>query len=269
MATRILSAAVAIVFAAGVLYLHDTPLFLIVLAVFSVGMLYELFNAAKLLKIRSVSVLSLVYAAVFFLQYQTGWNLYSGYFYILGMFALYLRLYNTLPFQDLFFAIAATLLIPYAMRMLLVLDGMNRHGLFLVVLTLCGAWLADTGAYFAGTFFGKHKLCPVISPKKTVEGFIGGIVTNAVLFVVISAGYNSLFADGELDFNYAGLILAGMLCAVIGVIGDLSASVIKRKCGIKDYGNIMPGHGGLLDRFDSVLFVAPFMAYMFTLGLIY
>lgn len=114
------------------------------------------------------------------------------------------------------------------------------------------------GAYFAGTFLGKHKLCPEISPKKTVEGFIGGLLSNGVIFVVINLIYVVFFVEGY-KVNYVNTFILGLICAVLGTIGDLTASLIKRQCDIKDYGNIMPGHGGLMDRFDSVLFVVPFI----------
>lgn len=127
------------------------------------------------------------------------------------------------------------------------------------MLTLCGAWLADSGAYFVGTFLGRHKLCPNISPKKTVEGVIGGVITNGLIFVLLGLGYTKLIATGDVSANYILLFVLGMICALLGLLGDLSASLLKRQTGIKDYGNIMPGHGGVMDRFDSVLFVAPFM----------
>ena len=99
---------------------------------------------------------------------------------------------------------------------------------------------------------GKHKLCPEISPKKTVEGFIGGIVTTGIVYSIAFC-IHSGFEVSRVLFAF----VLGGICAVIGTLGDLSASMIKRQAGIKDYGNIMPGHGGVMDRFDSVLFVLP------------
>ncbi len=132
----------------------------------------------------------------------------------------------------------------------------------MVVYLLFCAWFGDSGAYFVGTFFGKHKLCPKISPKKTVEGFIGGIVTVGVVVAVQCLVYN-LVLPTDVKMNYAVLIPVGMVASGIGVLGDLSASVIKRQYDVKDFGNLMPGHGGVLDRFDSVLFVAPFLYVVF------
>ena len=102
--------------------------------------------------------------------------------------------------------------------------------------------------------FGKHKLAPVVSPKKTVEGAIGGVVGATALMMLVVFLMNRYTS---LDIHYAGAAVMGAAGAVIGQIGDLSFSIIKRQTGIKDYGHIFPGHGGVLDRFDSVIFVAP------------
>ena len=165
-----------------------------------------------------------------------------------------------------FFMLGVGILLPYSFSTLVTMAGLGGKGVFMIVLTLAAAWLADSGAYFAGTFFGKTKLCPEISPKKTVEGLIGGVISNGILMLIISLFYQFVL-KGE-PIHYLGVLIAGMLAALIGLVGDLTASVIKRQTGIKDYGNIMPGHGGIMDRFDSVLLVAPFMYYMFTQGLI-
>lgn len=132
------------------------------------------------------------------------------------------------------------------------------------------AFGSDTFAYFAGVFLGKRKVTPVLSPKKTLEGFIGGILGSILLTVLYSL---YLVNIGALDLSinlYTILILLiiGTVGAMISQIGDLIASAIKRDNGIKDYGNLLPGHGGVLDRFDSILFVAPFIYYMLNLFLI-
>ena len=176
-------------------------------------------------------------------------------------FHTYIAQHKTLKYYRLLFILSCTILVSKAMSCLIILNGMDKtHGLMYLIMGLCGAWLADSGAYFAGTFFGKHKLCPEVSPKKTVEGFIGGIVVTGLLFMLINFGYSKilpLVTDSTVSVNYFEVCLLGMALAVVGTIGDLSASVLKRQCAIKDYGNIMPGHGGAMDRFDSVLFVAP------------
>lgn len=145
---------------------------------------------------------------------------------------------------------------------LTMLREMPRGGLPFALLPMVIAWMSDTGAYFVGTFFGKHKMAPVISPKKSWEGFFGGWVISIGLTAVFGVICNA-FIPGIASWRFeVGLfaILAAVL-APLSVVGDLLASVIKRRCDIKDYGCIMPGHGGVMDRFDSVIFIAP-MAYI-------
>lgn len=133
-------------------------------------------------------------------------------------------------------------------------------GLYIALLTLAGAWLNDTGAYFGGMLFGKHKLAPVISPKKTVEGFVSGIIVSIIsqlLFTFVFVWIANKFYGVEIYADYLKVAVTGPVVALVSVLGDLSASAIKRQYGIKDFGNIMPGHGGVLDRFDSVLMTLP------------
>lgn len=120
-----------------------------------------------------------------------------------------------------------------------------------------GAWVTDTFAYFTGVLFGKHKLIPNVSPKKTVEGAIGGTVFCVAFFVGFGAIVNH-FTDSNISLLL--IAFAGLLSAFVSMIGDLSMSVIKRTYGIKDYGKIFPGHGGVLDRFDSILAVSVVLA---------
>ena len=156
------------------------------------------------------------------------------------------------------------------MSSLIILHDIDKvNGLMYLIMGLCGAWLADSGAYFVGTFIGKKKLCPEISPKKTVEGFVGGIFITGLLFMLINFGYSKILPHFTVSVNYFEVCVLGMILAVVGTLGDLSASVVKRQCGIKDYGNIMPGHGGLMDRFDSVVFVAPCLYAFVTIFNIY
>lgn len=135
-------------------------------------------------------------------------------------------------------------------------------GIWLLVLLFVIAFTSDTGAYFVGTFLGKHKMAPKISPKKSWEGFFGGWVIS----VLCSVGLFLLcwqvegFVDEKGVFYTLYLYIPIVfLLAPLSVVGDLFASLIKRRCGIKDYGKLMPGHGGVMDRFDSVLFIAPLL----------
>ena len=143
--------------------------------------------------------------------------------------------------------------VPYLLCAVVRIFSFNT-GRYLVYAPFIAAFMSDTSAYFAGRFLGKHKLAPVISPKKTVEGLLGGFVGALVSMVLY--GVILQFACG-LKVNYLYAIIYGVVGSAAGVFGDLSFSAIKRQVGIKDYGNLIPGHGGVLDRFDSVIVVAP------------
>ena len=138
-----------------------------------------------------------------------------------------------------------------------VLRSFPMMGLFYVMLPMVIAWMSDTGAYFTGVFFGKHKMAPVISPKKTWEGFFSGWVISIGLTVLYGVICNAV--AGSQVFDLLILAVVAAVLAPLSVVGDLLASLIKRRTGIKDYGNIMPGHGGVMDRFDSVVFIAPLL----------
>ncbi len=143
----------------------------------------------------------------------------------------------------------------------------SDFSVYAVLLPFVLAWITDTGAYFSGYFFGKHKLIPKLSPKKTVEGAVGGVV----LCVLISLAY-VLVLDKCFDVSlfggndYLKMLLMSIVGSVISQLGDFASSAIKREFGVKDFGNILPGHGGVLDRFDSIIFVAPFVYYILTVA---
>lgn len=132
-----------------------------------------------------------------------------------------------------------------------------RGGEYYWYFVFIGAWVTDIFAYFTGMLFGKHKLIPAVSPKKTVEGAIGGTVFCVIFFV----GFGTLLNRfTQYEVSLLMLAAAGLISAFVSMIGDLSMSVIKRTYGIKDYGKLFPGHGGVLDRFDSILAVAIVLA---------
>ena len=130
-----------------------------------------------------------------------------------------------------------------------------------------GSWGSDTFAYCTGMLFGKHKAFPKLSPKKSVEGCIGGAVGAAILAVVYAIIVNQMYSD--ISVFIPGFALLGFLASVVSQIGDLAASAMKRNFGIKDYGKLIPGHGGVLDRFDSVIFTAPLLFTVWSVGYYY
>jgi phosphatidate cytidylyltransferase len=128
-------------------------------------------------------------------------------------------------------------------------------GEYVYLICFIGAWVTDTFAYFSGYLFGKHKLIPDVSPKKTVEGSIGGTLF-CVLGMLLYGFIIQTISGGVVSANYLVLGVSGLVIAVVSQVGDLLMSAIKRTYGIKDYGRLFPGHGGVLDRFDSVMAVA-------------
>jgi phosphatidate cytidylyltransferase len=147
------------------------------------------------------------------------------------------------------------------------LHDFHEGGRYLYLLTFIGAWVPDTFAYFTGMLFGKHKLIPDVSPKKTVEGAIGGLFFCTLAFVGFALIYNNFLIPEigsvpEVNPKLPVVLMAviGLLSGIVSMVGDLTMSLIKRHYGIKDYGRILPGHGGFLDRFDSVIAVAVILA---------
>ena len=290
MLTRIISGAVGVVLLGAVLYFHDTIVLPIAVAAIIAVMLFELIRAVKLHKCFPILIAAeacgiavpILYGIFTKLsvdgpavlphnefkawRYAHDYNLYVFGIVLLCAFAVFvtwLRKHKEIRYEQVFFVLAVMILVPQAMTTMVRIERFDSdNGLFLLIMGLCGAWIADTGAYFTGVAIGKHKLCPEISPKKTIEGLVGGIVTTAVVYAVAFSVYYG--------FSVKSAVIAcvtGIVCAIIGTVGDLSASMVKRQIGFKDYGKIMPGHGGLMDRFDSVLFVLPtFYAFIAIFG---
>ena len=179
---------------------------------------------------------------------------------LFGSFAIELKYHDVMKASQVSWAFFGGLVVPYLLLSLLRIFQMNyHHGAFIVLLPLLAAWGADTLRSVLGMLFA-HKLAPVVSPKKTVEGAVGGVVGGAVLVLIAALIMNQTL---DLEMPLWSAVALGAVGAVLGEIGDLSFSVIKRQTGIRDYGHIFPGHGGVLDRFDSVLFVAPFAELLF------
>lgn len=143
----------------------------------------------------------------------------------------------------------------------IVLVRNQPSGLIFVWLIFISAWGSDTGAYFTGVTLGRHKLCPLLSPNKTIEGSVGGIILAGILSYVYGAIMMEMYPIPIQNFGLLCTFI-GAIGAVLAQLGDLAASAIKRFVNIKDYGSLIPGHGGVLDRFDSILFTAPLVYYI-------
>lgn len=147
------------------------------------------------------------------------------------------------------------ILIPFCLSSLVRLR-VEEKGTFLVLLPFLVAFLTDAGAYFAGVFLGKHRGITQVSPNKSLEGYLGGVLSGPVFLLAYGLVLRNFFS---LSVSFPCLVLYGLLGSAVTELGDLSFSLIKRQFGVKDYGNLLPGHGGMLDRFDSMVFAAPVM----------
>ncbi len=185
--------------------------------------------------------------------------------YVIAMLLIMLKWYDQTRFEHVALALFASLAIPSSIMTIYKIDVLCSAypELFqrsqIVFMLLCGmyaAWLCDTFAYFFGSKLGKHKLSPKISPKKSVEGAVGGVVGTTVVSVITYVICEIFFFENGTIKVWMVIPAVAFLC-VIGMCGDLSASVIKRNFGEKDFGNLFPGHGGVLDRIDSFLFAMP------------
>ena len=182
-------------------------------------------------------------------------------FYTLLAFAYAVCRAGAVRLQQVLTALFAAGALPYAFGAFLRLHDMGIHRAYLL-LPLLFSFCSDTAAFFAGHAFGKHKLAPRVSPHKTVEGAVGGLLGDIVGGRVFAFFVNAAFGE---RLDYLGIAVLGVGCSVIAQLGDLSFSLIKREFGVKDYGHIFLAHGGVLDRFDSVVFVAPVLAALLPL----
>jgi len=188
---------------------------------------------------------------IFLLDGSTEWYLFWSFLTVLASL-LYLFNIENRKLEDAMATVTGIFYVVYFSFHVVLVDNTGTPSI-LVWLIVLSAFGSDVSAYFIGVTIGRHKLCPKISPKKTIEGAIGGVVGS----ILICGIFGYWFAHPYFFHTLA----IGAIGAVISQCGDLTASVFKRKMGIKDYGNLIPGHGGILDRFDSVLFTAPAIYY--------
>lgn len=259
---RLISGIVLVALAIGAIWAGGNVLFAAIMLLSLIGQ-FELYRVIKMEK----TVLGLLgylatvgYGALLFFEQEQKFEVFVLGFLLLAM-ATYVITYPKFVFKEIamvftgFFYVTLMLSCMYQVR---IMNG----GFYLVWIIFISAWGSDTCAYCVGKLFGKHKLPSKLSPKKTIEGCSGGILGAALLAFI----YATIFAD-KLEAQQCSIwlfTLVGGLGAICSQIGDLVASAIKRNYDIKDYGHLIPGHGGIMDRFDSILFTAP-LAYIFFL----
>lgn len=257
----------------AIVFMH-TWFFLIFAMFLCLMATYEL-NRSCGLENKPVMILSVAVSTIFPLYYEYGHylneikgvNLKTEYLitiYVLVLCFLMLHNHEKTKFSQIALVIVSSLFAPFSITRLMFFRDVAKyypergytdaHGVFLILFILFSACFTDTFAYFTGSFLGKHKLCPKISPKKTIEGAIGGVLGCILVNVILYAVYDNLIFENPAH-NYLAVVVASVITSVVGMCGDLTASLIKRNYGIKDFGNIIPGHGGIMDRFDSILFV--------------
>ncbi len=266
MLKRVITGAVLVVILVPALLFYDTPATPLLWAVIAAVSVYETAKCVGI-KGRVLTASMCALAAVLpIVQYVIGWGSEVGVRYapilLTSAFVAVYLLYAAGVFGFMKPKLSPTvelfMMLVYvsAASVSAVAISQSAHGGFILPIIFLGSWITDSFAYFCGSFFGKHKLIPKISPKKTVEGSVGGVIFCGIFCAVYGLAVASVTG---LTVCYAALLGTGLLLSVVSQIGDLNASYIKRTHGIKDFGKIFPGHGGMLDRFDSVIATVPFL----------
>ena len=261
MRIRIITSVIGTAVFIPILWFSDTYLFVGAMALLSVIGCYELLKCIGLHnKIGIALPQYLISAAMpFFMRLGGGkgdWlkaAIFVHIVYIMYLFAAAVFSHGKINIGSVATAFAVCMYINVGFSSIILLRDYKEAGAYIFMLTFVGAWFTDIFAYFTGMAIGKHKLIPDVSPKKTVEGSIGGILFCSLAYVVYGLIVSKVF---DVKLNIIALAVFGVIISIVAQIGDLSASLIKREYGIKDYGRLFPGHGGVLDRFDSVLAVS-------------
>ena len=267
MKTRVITAIAALCLFLPFLYFSDTIAFTVLIQLLAFVSTYEILRCVGLDKKTMLALpCYIVSLAVPFLcrypekMYCTRLEMIFLVFFVLTFFLLSAGVFyrGKADVSAIGALIAMELYVVFAVSSILLLrDGAN--GQYTYLLVFIAAWVTDTGAYFAGKTLGRHKLIPEVSPKKTVEGAIGGFIAGIVFMVAYGAIVGNMT---DLTPQYLYLGIAGAVMSLVSMLGDLIASLLKRHYNIKDYGWLLPGHGGVLDRFDSVFATAPFLFFL-------
>lgn len=268
MKTRVVSAIVAVILLLVVLLLGQKVIGTAVFLLSLVG-INEFYNAVAKDGIRPVRIVGYIFCLPILVLALSGYvhimQVAGGItpdYVLLAICAAIMILFSLMVFKkdkynpgDIAITVMGILYVPF-LFMFLVMTRNIAGGEYFIWFIFIGAWITDTFALLAGRAFGKRKLIPAVSPKKTVEGSVGGVLGCIAAMLV----YGLILTRYELvavTIDYYHFLILGLLCGGLSQVGDLAASSIKRYAGIKDFGSLMPGHGGVLDRFDSILFVGP------------
>ena len=262
MLKRILSAGMLITVMGSVVVISIFFSFIIdvFIALICVCCVFEFCKAVKTLKIYQISITSMLFSCMYSLLISFGLSELAFYGYTIIMLCMLVFFHEKISFKDFAYTYSMTILITLSLSAVVKMKSVDElHITMYFIMSIAIPWLADVGAYFTGVFLGKHKLCPKISPKKTIEGAVGGVLFCIFSSVILSYLIVLIFYQGKGDINYLTVVIIGTGGSLLSIIGDLSFSVIKRAYSVKDYGDLIPGHGGILDRFDSVITFVPYM----------
>ena len=257
---RLLTAVVGITLLVGVLIAGEfwNPIIGVIVGIACAFMTGEYLSAKKLLKNFWLSVPCMLTSALLPIMISTQYIYLLITAFMIVSFSVLIIKHSELSYIDLAYAVFGTLLISFGMSALPLVCSSKVGVTFFFCTAFSLPWMADAGGFFIGATMGKHKLCPNISPKKTVEGAVGGVIFCLVSAIIIGCIFQFIVMPG-VKINFLALALLGIIDAPVSILGDLSFSLIKRSLKIKDYGSIFPGHGGMLDRFDSIIFTAPIL----------
>ena len=261
MKQRLISAAVALVILAAVFACYQTVVLNIAIGLVSGIAIFELLHATGFVKSKAVLIFSILYSfcTPFFGMLSNEGAVLITVLYLVLLIGTLLRFHNEIHFEEIAISFFLSMAVPGALSCVVLLRDQYEESFLYILLCCIAAWISDSCAYFAGRAFGKHKMSPQISPHKTIEGAIGGVV-GCVAFSLLACWLYGLYQHSvgvELTFTWWLIALLAVVCSLVSIAGDLTSSVIKRQRGLKDFGKIMPGHGGVMDRFDSFIFVAP------------
>lgn len=260
--TRLVSGIVLLLIMLVIVPAGGMPMFIMTYLISMCGLfeLYRVFGIEK----KSLGLVGYITVTAYYLLVLTAHSEYFALMTILSLMALMTFYVITYPAYKIFVIAKAFMCVCYAGIMLSYLYQTREmaDGKFLVWLIFISSWGTDTCAYCTGMLFGKHKMTPLLSPKKTIEGAVGGVAGAALLGFIYAWFFRNHFL--EVRNPAVTCALACAIAALISMVGDLTASGIKRDYGIKDYGHLIPGHGGIMDRFDSVIFTAPAIYFALT-----
>ena len=262
---RLISGIILIVALFFILFIGDDLLFCSCALLSIIGLieLYQVFGLAKSMLAYAAYLLTIFYY-IMLIFYNSNAILLFLITMLLSLLIFYVFSYPKYHIKEMAMIFFGIIYVAITFSFIYLIREKNEYGKYVVWLIFIASWGSDTFAYCTGMLFGKHKFLPLLSPNKTIEGSVGGIIGAAILGAIYNFFFLNRFYSDPI-YSSVRVAIATGVGALLSVIGDLTASAIKRDYTVKDYGNIIPGHGGILDRFDSVIFTAPALYFFLSI----